>query len=58
MRLYWGPHTCAIGIHILLDEIGEPYETEKVDTAGGANAPAALHGRKPERQGADPGPRR
>jgi glutathione S-transferase len=54
MKLYWGPHTCAIGIHILLEEIGEPYETEKVDTAGGANAPAALHGRKPERQGADP----
>ena len=35
MRLYWRPHTCAIGIHILLEEIGEPYETEKVDTAGG-----------------------
>jgi glutathione S-transferase len=35
MKLYWGPHTCAIGIHILLEEIGEPYETEKVDTAGG-----------------------
>ena len=35
MKLYWGPHTCAIGIHILLEEIGEPYETEKVDPAGG-----------------------
>jgi glutathione S-transferase len=35
MKLYWGPHTCAIGIHILLEEIGEPYETEKIDTAGG-----------------------
>jgi hypothetical protein len=34
VKLYWGPHTCAIGIHILLEGIGEPYEMEKVDTAG------------------------
>jgi len=36
MKLYWGPHTCAIGIHILLEEIGKPYETEKLDVGGGA----------------------
>lgn len=36
MKLYWGPHTCAIGIHILLEEIGKPYETERIDVAGGA----------------------
>lgn len=36
MKLYWGPHTCAIGIHVLLEEIGKPYETEKLDVAGGA----------------------
>ena len=36
MKLYWGPHTCAIGIHILLEEIGKPYETEKIDVAGGS----------------------
>ena len=35
MKLYWGPHTCAIGIHVLLEEIGLPYETEKLDVAGG-----------------------
>jgi glutathione S-transferase len=35
MKLYWGPHTCAIGIHILLEEIGKPYTTEKLDVAGG-----------------------
>lgn len=35
MKLYWGPHTCAIGIHILLEEIGKPYETEALDVAGG-----------------------
>jgi len=43
MRLYWGPHTCAIGIHILLEEIGKPYETEKLDVGGGAtHAPPFL----------------
>lgn len=36
MKFYWGPHTCAIGIHILLEEIGKPYESEKMDVAGGA----------------------
>ena len=35
MKLYWGPHTCAIGIHILLEEVGASYETEKLDVAGG-----------------------
>ncbi|RYE78794.1 MAG: hypothetical protein EOO74_04760, partial [Myxococcales bacterium] len=35
MKLYWGPHTCAIGIHILLEEIGRPYELEELDVAGG-----------------------
>ncbi len=35
MKLYWGPHTCAIGTHVLLEEIGEPYQAEKLDAAGG-----------------------
>jgi glutathione S-transferase len=43
MKLYWGPHTCAIGIHILLEEIGRPYETEEIDVGGGAtHAPPFL----------------
>ncbi|MGI4744503.1 MAG: glutathione S-transferase family protein [Janthinobacterium lividum] len=33
--LYWGPHTCAIGIHVLLEEIGTHYDTVKLDAAGG-----------------------
>ncbi len=41
MKLYWGPHSCAIGTHVLLEEIGKPYETEKVDVMGGGT-------RKPE----------
>lgn len=35
MKLFWGPHTCAIGTHILLEETGKPYEIEKLDVAGG-----------------------
>ena len=35
MKLYWGPHTCAIGTHILLEEAGANYVTEKVDVGGG-----------------------
>ena len=36
MKLYWGPHTCAIGIHIILEEAGARYETCQIDVAGGA----------------------
>jgi glutathione S-transferase len=35
MKLFWGPHTCAIGAHIILEETGKPYELEKLDVAGG-----------------------
>lgn len=42
MKLYWGPHTCAIGIHILLEEAGLAYETEEVDVGGGATQSAAF----------------
>jgi glutathione S-transferase len=31
MKLYYAPGACSLGIHILLEEIGRPYETEKVD---------------------------
>ena len=36
MKLFWGSHTCALGIHVLLEEIGKPYEAEKIDVQGGA----------------------
>ncbi len=42
MKLYWGPGTCAIGIHILLEEIGKPYETERIDVSGGATKTPAF----------------
>jgi glutathione S-transferase len=31
MKLYYSPGACSFGIHLLLEEIGKPYETEKVD---------------------------
>ena len=36
MKLYYAPGACSIGIHVLLEEIGRPYETERVDFAAGA----------------------
>lgn len=35
MKLYWGPHTCAVGIHVLLEEVGAAYVTERLDGGGG-----------------------
>ena len=37
MKLYWGKHTCAIGIHVLLEEIGAPFTLEEVDVLGEEN---------------------
>ena len=37
MKLYWGKHTCAIGIHVLLDELGAKFDFEEVDVLGGEN---------------------
>lgn len=31
MKLYYSPGACSISIHALLEEIGKPYETQKVD---------------------------
>ncbi len=35
MKLYWGKHSCAIGIHILLEEVGATFELEELDVQGG-----------------------
>ena len=31
MKLYYSPGACSLGIHVLLEEIGKPYDAEKVD---------------------------
>jgi glutathione S-transferase len=30
-KLYYAPGACSIGIHLLLEEIGKPYQVEQVD---------------------------
>ena len=36
MKLYYAPGACSIGIHVVLEEIGKPYETEAVNLREGA----------------------
>src|SRR5437667_8065951 len=33
MKLYYMPGACSIGIHVLLEEIGKPYDLHKIDGA-------------------------
>jgi glutathione S-transferase len=33
MKLYYSPGACSIGIHVLLNEIGKPFEAARVDLA-------------------------
>ena len=35
MKLYYSPGACSLGIHVLLEEIGKPYEVERVDLQKG-----------------------
>ncbi len=35
MKLFYAPGACSIGIHILLEEIGKPYETQAVNLREG-----------------------
>ena len=36
MKLMFAPGACSLGIHLLLEEIGKPYETERVNLMEGA----------------------
>lgn len=35
MKLYYAPGSCSIGIHVLLEELGEPYELGKLSLPAG-----------------------
>lgn len=37
MKLHYYPGTCSLGIHIILEEIGKPYELSKLDIRNGEN---------------------
>ena len=34
MKLYYSPGVCSIGIHLLLEEIGKPFEAKRIDIRG------------------------
>ena len=36
MKLLYAPGACSLGIHLLLEEIGKPYESERINLQGGA----------------------
>lgn len=43
VKLFYSPGACSLGIHVLLEEIGAPYETALVSTrAGDQNTPEYL----------------
>jgi glutathione S-transferase len=33
MRLYYSPGSCALGVHVLIEEIGAPFELKRIDFA-------------------------
>ena len=35
MKLYYAPGACSIGIHVLLEEIGKPYQAERMNLQQG-----------------------
>ena len=48
-RLFYSPAACSMAVHIVLEEVGEPYETELVSTRpGGGTGTAAWKVRNPK----------
>ena len=48
MKLYYAPGACSIGIHVLLEEIGKPYQAEAVNFREGAQYKPPFTGVNPK----------
>ena len=48
MKLFYAPGACSIGIHVVLEEIGKPYEAVKVNLRGDPSERAALDAVNPK----------
>ena len=48
MKLYYAPGVCSIGIHVLLEEIGKPYDLELVNLREGAQYQPQFTGVNPK----------
>jgi len=48
MKLYYAPGACSIGIHVLLEEIGKPYQLEPVNLREGAQYKPPFAGVSPK----------
>jgi glutathione S-transferase len=42
MKLFYAPGACSMGIHLILEEIGKPFEAVKISLRDGPEARAAL----------------
>lgn len=48
MKLYYGPGACSIGIHVLLEEIGKPYDAQAVNLREGEQYKPGFTGVNPK----------
>ena len=48
MKLYYSPGACSVGIHVLLEEIGAPYEAVLVNLREGAQFKPEFAGLNPK----------
>jgi len=48
MKLMYAPGACSVGIHVLLEEIGKPYEAQMVNLREGAQYKADFTGVNPK----------
>ncbi len=48
MKLFYSPGSCALGVHILMEEIGAPFELQRVNFAEGEQFSAAYRAISPK----------